>query len=120
MNRRITAAVAAILAAGAIPLAFAQAGSEAKAANPLYVAEPVASTSKSEGLDGQLASSIAASLAAESSLNGSKITVQPIEDGVILLTGVTPTKAQAKRALEIATEHAGEGTVATAIQAEEI
>jgi len=115
---RTTLAVA-LLAAG-IPVALAQ---DATSPNPgpTYVAEPIASASKSEGLDGQLASSIAESLAADSSLNGSKITVQPIEDGVILLTGVSRTRAQAKRALEIAMQQAGgEGTVTTAIQVEEI
>jgi osmotically-inducible protein OsmY len=119
MNRRITLAIAALLATSAIPVAVAQATIDA-AANPVYVAEPVASVSKAEGLEGQLATSIAESLVADTSLNGSKITVQPVEDGVILLTGVVPTKAQAKRALEIAVQQAGEGSVASAIQPEEI
>ena len=117
---RTTLAVAALVAAGSLPVALAQ-DATSPTSGPTYVAEPIASVSKSEGLDGQLATSIAQSLAADSSLNGSKITVQPIEDGVILLTGVSRTKAQAKRALEIAMQQAGgEGTVTTAIQVEEI
>ena len=116
---RTTLAVAALLAASTIPVALAQ-DATSPTPGPTYVVEPVASTSKSEGLDGQLATSIAESLAADSSLAGSKLTVQPIEDGVILLTGVSRTRAQAKRALEIASQQAGEGSVATAIQVEEI
>jgi osmotically-inducible protein OsmY len=119
MNRRTTLAIAALLATSAIPVAVAQANIDT-AANPIYVAEPVASVSKSEGLEGQLATSIAESLAADASLSGSKITVQPVEDGVIVLSGVAPSRAKAKRALEIAAQQAGEGTVVSAIQAEGI
>ena len=116
---RTTLAVAALLAAGAIPVALAQ-DATSPASGPTYVTEPVASVSKAEGLDGQLATSIAESLAADASLNGSKITVQPVEDGVIVLSGVAPSRAKAKRALEIASQQAGEGSVVNAIQAEGI
>jgi len=116
---RTTLAVAALLAAGAIPVALAQ-DATSTASRPTYVTEPVASVSKSDGLEGQLATSIAESLAGDASLHGSKITVQPVEDGVIVLSGVAPSKAKAKRALEIAAQQAGEGMVVNAIQAEEI
>jgi hypothetical protein len=84
------------------------------------VSEPVASASRTEGADADLAKAIVDALIADSSMKHSKITVQPGDGGVITLTGVTLTRAQAKRAAEIATAHAGEGKVSNAIQAEEV
>ncbi len=138
MKSRLSPLVAA-LAASAASLAFAQAAPQTTAtpsaespstpaATPAwtpskdpvpstltFVQEPVASSSRTAGADGELAKSIIDALTAEDSMKGSKITVQP-ENGSITLTGVVPSRAQVKRAGEIATQFAGEGKVVNAIQ----
>lgn len=81
-----------------------------------YVPEPAASASRTTGLDGELASSIAQQISADPAMKNAKITVQPDADGKIVLTGVAKNRAQVQRAFEIATVHAGEGTVVNAIQ----
>jgi hypothetical protein len=81
-----------------------------------YVAEPAASASRTTGLDGELANSIAQAISADPAMKNAKITVQPDSDGTIVLTGVAVNHAQAQRAVEIATSHAGEGTVVNVIQ----
>jgi osmotically-inducible protein OsmY len=114
MKPRIRLALPALLAAAA-SLAFAQAPS-APAAN--YVQEPVASAFKADGPEGELATSVAQDLVAESSLGGSKLAVGADNDTVIL-TGVTATREQMKKAAAIAAARAGEGKVVNAIQTEE-
>ena len=84
-----------------------------------YVSEPVASNSRSDGPDGAVAAAIAQELNADPSLKNSKITVQPVDNGIIL-TGVAPAHAQMQRAVQVATVRAGEGKVVNAIQSEEI
>jgi BON domain len=110
---RLSPLVAGILAA-AIPLAFAQQPTPV-GEGPRFVQEPVATTSR----DDAVANAIAQELNADPSLKQSKITVQPVEEG-IMLTGVTPSYAQMRRAGEIAKAHAGEGQVANVIQSEEL
>jgi hypothetical protein len=119
MKSRLTPLVAALLLAGAAPHAYSQAASPAPAdvaAPTSYADSPVASVSKSD----DLANAIAQALVADGSLKDSKITVQPEENGAILLTGVTPTNAQRQKALEIATSHAGAGKVSNALTSAEL
>lgn len=126
MKLRISQVVAALLASGTLSLASAQIAAppanqpEAKLPQPPagLVAEPVASASRTEGPGTEITNPIVQDLVADASLRNSKITVQP--DGeVVLLTGVTQTRAQMKRAVEIATAKAGEGKVVNAITTEE-
>ena len=119
MKSRLTPLVAALVLAGAAPLAYSQAAAPAPAdvaAPASYAEAPVASVSKSD----DLANAIAQALVADASLKDSKITVQPEENGAILLTGVTPTNAQRQKALEIATSHAGAGKVSNALTSGEL
>jgi osmotically-inducible protein OsmY len=108
-------ALTALLAAGALSLAHAQAPAAPPAQADL-ANQPVASVSRADAT----ADAIVQALIAEDSMKGSKITVQPHDGGHIVLTGVTPTRAQVRTALEIATEHAGQGKVANALTTEEL
>ena len=81
-----------------------------------FVPEPTASSSKTQGPDAERAKAIVDALNADASLKDSKITVQPTEDDTITLSGATMTRAQAKRAGEIAAAQAGEGKVINAIR----
>lgn len=121
MKARIRHTLAALLAAGAIPSAFAQAAQPTPVPppEPTFTAEPAASTSTTAGVDGPIADAIARELNADPSMKGAKITVQPVEDGIVL-TGATSTYAQVVRASEVARAHAGEGQVANVIQTDEI
>lgn len=112
MKFRLSQAVAAVVTAGAIPFAFAQDAVQ-------YVQEPVASTSTTTGADGPLAEAIAQAINADTSLKNSKITVQPVDNG-ITLTGVTETYEQMQRAVKIATSQAGSGKVINAIQSSQM
>ncbi len=125
MKSRVPHVIAALLAAGAVPLALAQASPPAGATQlpqppANLVAEPVASASRAEGPDADLAKAIVDALNADPALKHAKITVVPDTEGPIFLTGVTLTRAQTKRAVEIATSQAGEGKVANAIQNSEL
>jgi hypothetical protein len=143
MKLRLCHAIAAALAAGATSLAFAQAAPQSTQATladfqpaeptsapavtpawtpsqPLapstmtFVQEPVASLSKTDGADAEIAKSIADALNAEPTMKNSKITVQP-DNGTFTLTGVVPTREQVKKAGEIAKQMAGEALVINAI-----
>ena len=126
MKTRISHAIAAALAAGATSLAFAQAApqstetpawtprTEVAPSNLTFVQEPVASLSRNEGADAEIAKSIADALNAEPTMKNSKITVQP-DNGTFTLTGVVPTREQVKKAGEIAKQMAGDGNVVNAI-----
>jgi hypothetical protein len=109
MKSRIPYAVAAVLLAAAVPLAHSQ----VPPAN--FVAEPVASVSRPD----PVASAVAQALSAEPALKQSKITVQPVEDGNILLTGSASTEAQRLQAGKIAAQ-AGGGTVINTINVDEM
>jgi hypothetical protein len=110
MNLRTPHALAALLLASAAPFAFSQ---------PLppagLVEEPVASASRSDAV----ADAIVQELNADASLKHSKITVQPDESGVFL-SGSTLTDAQARRAIQVASAHAGQGKVSSGILSSEI
>ena len=137
--------IAAIIAALAVPVAYAQnaapavaavevpgapaAAAAAPAIQPVttpepkgpenLVAEPTASAYRADGPDAERMKPIIDALNAEPSLKASKITVSPDQD-VVYLTGVTNTDAQRKKAMEIATQFAGEGKVANAITTEQV
>jgi BON domain len=135
MDSRIPYALAALLVAGAALHAPAQETAadpadeaptvpyvpawipKAQAAGPEFnfVPEPPASASRTNGLDGELAASIAQSISADPAMKNAKITVLPDDGGTIVLTGTALNRAQAQRAAEIATAHAGAGTVVNAI-----
>ena len=110
MKPHIRHTLAALMLAGAVPFAYSQ---------PLppagLVEEPVASVSRSDAV----ADAIAKDLNADASMKHSKITVQPDESG-ILLTGSTMTDAQTRRAMQVATTHAGQGKVSSGILSSEI
>jgi len=110
MKSRIPHTLTALLLAGAIPLAYAQPIAPAG-----LVEEPVASVSRSD----DVANAIAQELNADPSMKHSKVTVQPDEGG-ILLTGSTLTDAQSRRAVQVASAHAGEGKVSSGILSNEI
>lgn len=123
MTPKTRALLAALLAAGTATLALAQAPAPVPQspgtpldAGPAYVDAAIASTSR----DDPVANAIAQALNAEASLKQSKITVQPDENGVVLLTGVAPKVAQALQAAKIASQHAGEGKVVNALATEEV
>ena len=110
--------IAAVVAALAIPVAFGQDTPVPKGPENL-VAEPVASAYRTDGTDGERLKPIIDALNAEPSLKSSKITVAPDAD-VVYLTGVTISDAQRKKAMEIASQFAGEGKVANAITTEQV
>ncbi len=76
-------------------------------------------TSGSQSPNLPVAEAIVQALAADPSLKGSKVTVQP-EENAILLTGVTPTVRQMDRVGRIASQHAGDARVINAINSEEV
>jgi len=110
MKSRIPHTLTALLLAGAVPFAYSQLTPPAG-----LVEEPVASVSRSD----DVANAIAQELNADASLKSSKITVQPDEGG-ILLTGTTLTDTQTRRAIQVATTHAGQGKVSSGILSSDI
>ena len=122
MKSRIPLYVSALVAAGSVSVAIAQgaqpsqqSAARASAISQLqFVQEPIATATKAQGTDAQLADSIVKALDADSSMKDSKITVQA-DAGTVLLTGATLTGAQKKRAGEIAIAQAGQGKVVNVI-----
>ena len=122
MKSRIPLFVSALIAAGSVSLAAAQVGQPPdqpkgySAASPSmpFVQEPIATATKATGRDAQVADAIVTALDADSAMKDSKITVQA-DTGKVLLTGATLTRAQKKRAGEIAIAQAGEGNVVNAV-----
>jgi len=102
-------ALAALLAAAPVAFAQAQAGAQ--------TADPVASAAATVGPTSAYADSIVQALLADPSLADAKITVAP-DDTTITLTGVTKTRDQMKRVLEIVGGFAGERRVINVIQPE--
>ena len=101
---------------GSVPAEQREGGRNFAPGDPLtYVQEPAATASRSTGLDGELAASIAQEISADPAMKNAKITVQPIEDNKILLTGSAQTYQQVQRAGEIAKAHAGEGLVVNTV-----
>ena len=115
--KRTLSRIALVAMASAAAVAFAQSPQPRPA--PAYVTEPAASIAAGAPQDEQLVA-IAQGLNAEAALKGSKLTVMRENENVVLLTGVTVTRDQMKRALEIASQHAGEGMVGNAITSEEL
>ena len=109
--------IAALIAALAVSAAYAETPVPKGPEN--LVAEPTASAYRADGPDAERLKPIIDALNAEPSLKASKITVAPDQD-VVYLTGVTISDAQRKRAMEIATQFAGEGKVASAITTEQV
>lgn len=114
--------LAALLAAAAVQLAHAQ-SADARPAVPAadapqgpanLVAGPTASVSKPD----DTANKVAEALNADASLRNAKVTVQA-DGSNILLTGSAITLAQKMRASEVATAHAGGGTVINAMVPDE-
>lgn len=117
--------LAGALLAGAAAIAVAQqptpstpqASSETQ---PSYVGEPVATVAS--GVAGERARSaqaIAETLNSDASLKGSKLTVVP-EDNGVLITGVTPSLRQMAQIVNTATQQAGGTRVSHAISTEEV
>ena len=109
MKTLSTLTLAALLAAA--PLAFAQAPAAPQPADP--VASAVATVEPTA----EYTNSIVQALLADPSLAESKITVAP-DDTTITLTGVTKTREQMQRVLEIVGGLAGERKVINVIQTE--
>jgi hypothetical protein len=110
MKSRIPHTLTALLLAGAVPFAYSQPTPPAG-----LVEEPVASVSRTD----DVANAIAQELNADASMKHSKVTVQPEENG-IFLSGTTLTDAQARKAIQVAATHAGQGKVSSGILSSEI
>ena len=112
MQSRIPRVLAALLAAGAFPLAHAQ---------DTYVQEPVASATLGGAAPAEQLNALAQALNNDASLKGSKITVQAEpESGTVLLTGVTQTYAQSLQASKIAQQHVGDGKFVNTLASSEV
>ncbi|HEX4330660.1 MAG TPA: BON domain-containing protein [Usitatibacter sp.] len=133
MTKRLSQAVAAALAAGAVSFTFAQSDSSSTpalqqpavqppATQPAtqprippdlarlhFAQEPVARPLK-DGDDDALVRGIVTALNGDGSLQGSKITVSA-DKGVVTLTGATMTPDQKARVDQLAVAQAGEGNV---------
>lgn len=133
MRIRTPLLAAAVMAALAAPIAGAQTSQKSGdgyvyapttmgSRNPQpFVGEPVASAAAGAEADAQRLNPIVEAMNADASLKGSKLTLVPDPDTeVLIVTGVTVTRDQMTRALEIAASGAGEGNVANAIQPEEL
>lgn len=113
MRTRPAFSLAALAAATAAAWALAQAPAPATA----YVDEPIASVAAGVQPN-ERANAVVQALNADASLKGSKLTVAPDGDDLVYLTGVTVTRDQMNRAMELA--GAGGGKVANAITSEEL
>jgi hypothetical protein len=118
-------ALLATLATAATSIAGAQAfgplppSEQTAAAVQAPASESIASASRTDGANGELADRIVKELSADPTMEGSKVSVVPDGDS-ITLTGVAKTRAQAKKAGEVAVGLAGEVRIVNAIQTEEI
>src|SRR5688572_8252065 len=115
MRTRFACSLAALVAASFAAFASAQAPANATA----YVDEPVASLATGAPAN-ERANAIIQALNSEATLKGSKLTVAQDGEDLVFLTGVTVTRDQMKRAMEIAGSQAGEGKVANAMTTEEL
>jgi hypothetical protein len=79
-----------------------------------FVQAPIATATKAQGNDAQLADSIVKALDADPSLKDSKITVQA-DQGKVWLTGATLTRAQKEKVGQIAMAQAGENKVVNVV-----
>ena len=112
--------VVALAAGAATTLVSAQTTSTADSTAPASANQAIVSVATgARGAHVDAANSIMHAMSADPALQRSKITVTPEENG-ILLTGVTPTLMQAHRAMQIASQFAGEGNVRNALSIEEV
>ena len=81
--------------------------------------DAIASASRTDGPNGELADRIVKEINADSAMAGAKVTVAPDAES-ITLTGVTKNREQAKKAYDTAMGIAGELRVINAIQPENI
>lgn len=136
MRTTLQQAVAAALFAGAAAIATAQApgptipntthptsGANPQASSEVqrnHVEEPVASVASGIPAERvQAAQGLVEALNADASLKGSKLTVVPEENGV-LITGVTPSLRQMAQVVNTATQQSGGTDVKHAISTEEV
>jgi hypothetical protein len=115
MRTRIRQSLAALVAATAAAFASAQAPANA----PAYVDEPIASLAAGSQAS-ERGNAIVQALNSEPALKGSKITLTQEGEDLVFLTGVTVTRDQMKRAMDIAGSQAGQGKVANAMTTEEL
>ena len=101
-----------LLAASSVALAAAQTAASSPSLH--FVNEPIATATKAQGSDAQLADSIVKALDADPSLKDSKITVQA-DKGKVWLTGATLTRAQKEKVGQIAMAQAGENKVVNVV-----
>ena len=113
MRTRPAFSLAALVAATAAVWALAQAPAPATA----YVDEPIASLATGAQAN-ERTNAVVQALNADASLKGSKLTVAPDGDDLVYLTGVTVTRDQMKRAMELA--GSGEGKAVNAITSEQL
>ena len=113
----------AVLAASAAGLVSAQAlapAADIPASGVVLAEQPRASIATgARGPHVEAANAIVQALAADASMRGSKVTVTP-EENTILLTGVTPTLRQLGRVVQIASQHAGEAKLINGLNTEEV
>ena len=120
MKSRIRHIVVALAAGAATTLVSAQTSNTADASAPSSANLAIVSMATgARGPQLDAANSIVHAMSADPALQRSKITVTPEENG-ILLTGVVPTLVQAHRAMQIASQFAGDGNVRNAISVEEV
>ena len=137
MRKKLQQAVAGALLAGAAAVVVAQqqpaptipntlaptSGSAPRLsgeAQPSYVGEPVASVAAGLPADRvQAVNPLVEALNGDASLKGSKLTVVPEENGV-LITGVTPSLRQMAQIVNTANQQAGGLRVVHAISTEEV
>ena len=115
MRTRIRNSLAALVAATAAAFAGAQAPANA----PAYVNEPIASVAAGTQAN-ERSTAIVQALNSDAALKGSKITLTQDGEDLVFLTGVTVTRDQMKRAMDIAGSQAGQGKVANAMTTEEL
>ena len=125
MKSQLIQGIAATFALVATSIAGAQqfgplppSANQAAATAPAPASGTVASTSRADGPNAEIADRIAKEINADTSLQGSKVTVAPDAD-TITLTGVTRTRDQSKKVYEMAAGIAGEVRVINAIQPED-
>ena len=127
MDFRFSHTLAAAFVSCAAALAIAQAPAAPGAGTPstavtkpVFAQEPVASAATgASGPHAATANTIVEALNADRSLQGSKFSVTPGENGV-LLGGVTPSLRQMAQAINLAGQHAGGATVTSIISSEEV
>jgi osmotically-inducible protein OsmY len=107
MNAPLSRAVAALIAAGSVSMVSAQVATN-------FAPGPIASAATTTGGDQAVVDAIVSALNSDQSLKDSKITVAD-DDGNVLLTGATQTRAQKDKIMQIATANAGDAKVVNTV-----